>query len=119
MMGLLLILAPPDWYGPTWHYFTGWPLSSLPTKGTGLGICCVVLGTLQLVALWFAVSPRTLSILLFFTGIVYWVSGTILFSEGLLGHQGLMESPFILYAGAHAFVLSAVLMADYRRERRK
>jgi hypothetical protein len=43
------------------------------------------------------------------TGFVFWTSGLLLGAEGLLGHQGLMEAPFMLFVGAHKFVISTGL----------
>lgn len=110
-LGLLLILAPLNWYGPSWSYFP-----QLPHNGYGMGICCLSLGTLQAIALWRRASYRTLSILFFLSGFVFWTAGIILGAEGLLGGQGLMEAPFMLYVGAHKFSHSAALMAHGRHK---
>jgi hypothetical protein len=106
-LGLLLMAAPDSWFGPSWSYFP-----QLPHNGFGMGVCCTVLGLLQLVTLWRHGADRTLSVLFFLSGFTFWTAGIILAAEGLLGHQGLMEAPFMLYVGAHKFTHSAKLMAD-------
>jgi hypothetical protein len=104
-LGVFLVSAPHNWYGPSWGYFA--PM--VPHNGFGMGVCCVGLGSLLMLALWRDLSARILSILLFLNGFVYWMSGIILGAEGLLGHQGLMESPFMMILGAIAFALSAAI----------
>jgi hypothetical protein len=103
-LGGVLIAAPQSWYGPSWSYF-----SELPHNGFGMGLCCVSLGLLQCLALWRNAAPKTLSILFFLSGFVYWTAGILLGAEGLLGHQGLMEAPFMMYVGAHKVTHSASL----------
>lgn len=110
ILGIVLMAAPKSWFGPTWHYFP-----QLPHNGFGMGLCLSILSLIQVVALKRAWSARVLSILFFLNGFVYWTAGIVLGAEGLLGHQGLMEAPFMLYVGAHAFAHSAALMA-YRDE---
>jgi hypothetical protein len=111
-LGAVLILAPQSWYGPSWSYFA----SVIPHNGFGMGVCCTGLGTLLILSLWRDLSARIISILLFLTGFVYWTAGITLGAEGLLGHQGLMEAPFMLYMGAQAFSHSAALTAHDRLE---
>lgn len=108
-LGVLLGAAPKSWFGPSWSYFP-----QLPHNGFGMGVCCAALGTLLALALWLDLSARIISILLFLTGFVYWTAGIILGAEGLLGHQGLMEAPFMLYLGTQAFAHSAALTAHDR-----
>lgn len=110
-LGAVLIAAPQSWYGPTWSYFP-----QIPHNGFGMGLCCAGLGILLILALWRNLSARIVSILLFLIGFVYWTTGIILGAEGLLGHQGLMEVPFVLYMGAQAFAHSAALTAHDRLE---
>lgn len=107
VLGVVLMLAPQFWYGPSWSYFA----AMIPHNGFGMGLCCTGLGVLLMFALWRGAGARILSILFFLNGFVYWTAGIILGAEGLLGHQGLMETPFMLIVGAHAFALSASLMA--------
>jgi magnesium-transporting ATPase (P-type) len=109
VLGIFLMLAPPCWFGPSWSYF-----KLLPHNGTGMGICLIILSVLQVVALWRDFDARILSILFFLNGFVYWTAGIILGAEGLLGHQGLMEAPFMLCIGAQAFALSASLRVNSR-----
>jgi hypothetical protein len=104
LLGIFLALAPQSWYGPSWSYF-----HMIPSNGFGMGLCLIALSALQVIALWRDKGTRIQSILLFLMGFVYWTAGIILGAEGLLGHQGLMESPFILVFGAHAFALSAAI----------
>lgn len=107
VLGAVLMLAPKNWFGPSWSYFP-----QLPHNGFGMGLCCVILGGLQILTLKRGGTDRTLAILFFLSGFVYWTAGIILSAEGLLGHQGLMEAPFMLYVGAHKFTHSAKLMAN-------
>jgi hypothetical protein len=115
ILGFILCLAPDDWYGPSWHYFP----QVLPHNACGMGLCCVALGLLQGLALWFDFKDSIISILFFLSGLVFWIAGITLGAEGLLGHQGLMETPFMMYVGGHQFVHSAALMSAYRREKRR
>lgn len=107
VLGAVLVAAPNSWFGPSWHYFP-----QLPHNGFGMGLCLVVLGMLQIFTLHCGGTDKTLATLFFLCGFVYWTAGIILAAEGLLGHQGLMEAPFMLYVGAHKFTHSAKLMAD-------
>ena len=107
-LGAVLIAAPQSWYGPSWHYFQEY----IPPNGFGMGLCCTGLGTLLALSLQLDLSARIISILLFLTGFVYWTAGLTLGAEGLCGHQGLMESPFMLYMGAQAFAHSSALTAQ-------
>lgn len=105
-LGLFLVVAPDDWYGPTWSYS-----DILPHNGFYMGWTCLSLGVSQLWALWKGYSAKVLSILFFLSGFVFWTAGISLAAEGLAGHTGLMEAPFMLYVGAHKFAHSAALMA--------
>jgi hypothetical protein len=111
-LGAVLIAAPEYWYGPSWHYFQQY----IPPNGFGMGVCCTGLGILLILALRLDLSARIISILLFLTGFVYWTAGITLGAEGLLGHQGLMEAPFMMYMGAQAFAHSSSLTAHDRLE---
>lgn len=113
-LGVVLMLAPEDWYGPTWSYF-----SQLPHNGLGMGGCCFLLGGLQVVALLRNATARTLSVLFFLSGFTYWTAGVILGAEGLLGHRGLMEVPFVIAVAGQSLALSISLMAHYRKEHQK
>jgi hypothetical protein len=104
VLGVVMMLAPSYWYGPSWSYFR-----EIPHNGFWMGLCCAVLGSLQLLALWRKATMRTLAVLLFLNGFVFWASGITLGAEGLLGHQGLMEAPFMCYVGAHAYAHSTAL----------
>lgn len=112
LIGVILIGAPNNWYGPSWHYF-----SLPPHNGVGMGVCLTVLATLQMLALWRDASVRILSALFFLIGNTYWTAGMVLGTEGLLGHQGLMEAPFMMLVGAHAFALKVELTVRSRRDR--
>jgi hypothetical protein len=107
VLGTVLMLAPNNWFGPSWSFFP-----QLPHNGFGMGLCCVLLGCAQMYTLYRGGTDKALSVLFFLSGFVYWTAGIILAAEGLLGHQGLMEAPFMLYVGAHKFTHSAKLMAD-------
>lgn len=115
-LGAVLMAAPDNWFGPSWSYF-----SQLPHNGFAMGVCCAGLGGLQaLTLLQHAcgrdLAYRVLAWLFFLAGFVYWTAGIILGAEGLLGHQGLMEAPFMLYAAAHQFSYSAALLTHARRK---
>ena len=111
-LGVVCVMAPKNWFGPTWSYFP-----QLPHNGTGLGLCCIALGSLQMLALWRRVSARLLAIPMFLVAFVYWTSAVTLMIEGLLGQHGLMETPFIFYVSGHQLVHSAILMR--RRKNRR
>lgn len=114
VLGVVLMLAPADWFGPSWSYFP-----EIPHNGFWMGLVCVGLGVAQLVVLWHNNSRRALAILFGLSGFVFWTAGIILAAEGLLGHQGLMESPFLLYVGAHKFTHSAALTLRPRQPIRR
>ena len=80
-----------------------------------MGLCLTTIGSLQLFVLW-RNTTRYLAQLFFMSGFVFWTSGIILGAEGLLGHQGLMEAPFMLYLGAHKFITMSGLMAAKRQD---
>jgi hypothetical protein len=105
VFGIFLVLSPQSWFGPSWSYFAAME----PHNGKGMGVCLTVLSLMAIAALLRQARSNTLSILFFLNGFVYWMSGTILGAEGLLGHQGLMEAPLMLCMGAQAFALAASL----------
>lgn len=105
-LGLVLIVAPANWYGPSWHYFP-----QLPHNGFGMGLCCLGIGSSQLAALRWHCTAGLLAVLFGLSGFVFWTAGIILGAEGILGHQGLMEAPFMLYVGGHKIAHSAALTA--------
>jgi len=113
-LGLFLILAPDDWYGPSWSYFFTHGQPIVPEGGWGMGLTLLILGTTQAVALWFS-AYRVLAGLFLASGFVFWTAGLLLGAEGLFGHQGLMESPFMLFVGAHKFVMGVNLATRPRR----
>lgn len=104
VLGVVLMFAPANWFGPSWSYFP-----EIPHNGFWMGIVCVGLGLAQMAVLYRNTSRRSLALLFGLSGFVFWTAGIILASEGLLGHQGLMEAPFMLYVGAHKFTHSAAL----------
>jgi hypothetical protein len=112
-LGILLMRAPKNWFGPSWSYF-----HHMPHNGFWMGVVCTILGILQMLVL--AHEPfdyLKLGTLFFLTGVVFWTAGLTLGAEGLLGHQGLMEAPFMCYVGAHELTHSAVLLNHHRRKR--
>lgn len=111
-LGGFLLAAPPIWYGPSWSYF-----SELPHNGYGMGVCCVLLGILQMVAIH-GDKVRCTAVLLFLGGFVNWTAGIILFAEGILGHEGLMEAPFMCTVGAYKFIVSSTLTVHLRAQNR-
>lgn len=110
-LGVFMISSPQNWFGPSWSYF------KLPPHG--MGYCCLVLGSVILIALWRNANDAIVSMLLFSIGFILNTAGTLIFAEGLLGHQGLMESPFMLFTGGQAFILSAVLSVRHRTAKRR
>ncbi|OBJ05242.1 hypothetical protein [Mycobacterium sp. 1465703.0] len=108
-LGVVLIAAPANWYGPSWHYFP-----QLPHNGFGMGVCCCAIGLAQVATLAWRRSSLVLSVLFFLGGFVFWTAGMILGAEGILGRQGLMEAPFMLVLGGHKLALSASLMNHHR-----
>lgn len=112
-LGVVLIAAPADWYGPSWHYFP-----QLPHNGFGMGLCCCGIGGAQLAVLAWRRTSLILSVLFFLGGFVFWTAGVILGAEGILGRQGLMEAPFMVVLGGHNIALSASLMNHHRASQR-
>jgi hypothetical protein len=112
-LGVVLMCAPQTWFGPSWHYF-----HHMPHNGFWMGVVCTVLGTLQMIVLAHeSLDYFKLGILFFLAGVVFWTAGLTLGAEGLAGHQGLMEAPFMCYVGAHKITHSAVLLNHRRRKR--
>lgn len=105
ILGLFLIAAPDNWYGPSWSYFYTHNEPIVPAGGMGMGVALTSLGTLQLLAIW-AERWRLVSLLLFLSGFVFMTAGLLLGAEGLFGHQGLMEAPFMLFVAVHKLVIS-------------
>lgn len=114
LLGVFLTMAPEAWFGPSWFYF-----KIIPHGGLGMGVCLTILSAIQAVALWREMGARVLSVLFFLNGFVYWTAGIILGSEGFLGHQGLMEAPFMLWVGAQAFAHSSSLSVYAGLEQQK
>jgi hypothetical protein len=112
-LGVFLIMAPADWFGPSWAYFANHGQIIIPAGGFGMGLCLSLLGTLQLLALWCNAYLK-LSFLFFLVGFVFWASGLLLGAEGILGHQGLIESPLMLFIGIHKIVASVNLHRQFR-----
>lgn len=108
-LGVLLMASPPDWFGPSWSYF-----SQLPHNGFGMGLCLTLLSLIQAAALWQHARERTLAVMFLLNGFVYWMAGSILGAEGLLGHKGLWEAPFMMWIGAQAFAHAIALMGRAR-----
>jgi hypothetical protein len=116
-LGVTMMLAPNNWYGPSWHYFP-----QFPHDGFWMGLCCATIGSWQLLTLWRyrlrgVLAQRLLSLLFFLGGFVIWTSGITLAAAGLYGHQGLMEAPFMMIVGGHKVILSTQL-ANRVKERK-
>jgi hypothetical protein len=105
VLGIFLMAAPDDWYGPSWSYFAHEGELIVPAGGFGMGMALSTLGVLQMVAVggerW-----RVLSLLFGLSGFVFMTAGLLLGAEGLFGHQGLMEAPFMLFVAVHKLVIS-------------
>lgn len=111
VLAVFLMAAPDYFFGPTWHYF-----NQLPHNGFWMGLCCLWLGGVQVIALLKHWGRGKLGFLFFLDGFVFWTSGLLIAAAGLIGKQGLLEAPFMLYAGAHNFLHSAILMSESRKE---
>lgn len=82
-----------------------------------MGVCLMILSSWQLIALRRNVSAKTLSVLFFFGGFVFWTAGIILLMEGLRGHQGLQEAPLMLSIGGFKYAYSSSLWVHARQSR--
>jgi hypothetical protein len=112
-LGVFLLVAPEDWFGPSWSYFRDHKLLPLAPAGLGLGSALLTLAVFQLIAMWYR-RDHLLVQLFFMAGFTLWSSGVIIFFEGILGHGGLMEAPFMLYCAVHKFVAGSQLSVKLR-----
>jgi hypothetical protein len=108
-LGTFLLAAPEDWFGPSWSYF-----SWLPHNGLGMGTACVLLGAAQLVTISMDYVSAT-AVLIFLGGFTNITAGVLLGAEGIYGHQGLMEMPWMITVGAIKYVQAVILWHDYHR----
>lgn len=108
-LGAFLLAAPTNWFGPSWSYFP-W----LPHNGVGMGITCTALGLLQLLTIH-RNCVGTTWVLLYMGGITNFTAGVLLAAEGIFGHQGLMEAPWMCTVGVIKWIQCFVLRDDYRR----
>jgi hypothetical protein len=111
VLGVFFALAPDDWYGPSWSYFSTHSQAIIPAGGFGLGVCLTIIGLLQMVSIA-ARSDRLIGILFGVSGFVLWTAGTLLIAEGLAGHQGLMEGPLFLTLSVHKVLVSVSVFAN-------
>lgn len=114
-LGILLMVAPDNWFGPSWSYFSTHGQFIVPAGGFGLGLCLVGIGLGQLWSVWKEVY-LLLSRLFFLSGFVLWTAGLLLWMEGLQGHQGLMEGPLFCSFAIHKFVISVNLRNRLRNK---
>jgi hypothetical protein len=99
----VFFMGSPKWFcGPSWSYFP-----QLPHNSFGMGLCLTVLSVTHAAARLRRSSNHIVSIVLFLKGFVFWTAGITLGAEGLLGHQGLMEAPLMMWIGAEAFSYSS------------
>jgi hypothetical protein len=105
-LGVFFVAAPQDWYGPSWSFFR-----QIPHNGFGMGLCCIGLGSLQILAVLLNAKPTVMAVLLYLAGFVFFTAGTMLGAEGLLGHQGLIPAPLLLFIAVHKYALGANIMA--------
>lgn len=110
ILGIGLLAAPIDWYGPAWSYFQDY----IPANGYGMGICLISLSSVQLLALRREATALTLSILFFLGAFVFWTAGVTLSIEGIASHQGFIVALFMLVIGGYKVMISAALWAHYR-----
>lgn len=112
VLGVVLMLAPNNWFGPSWSYF-----SQVPHNGFWMGLTCTVLSLLQLATLWRGGHHHVLGYLVFLTGVVFWTGGVIIAAAGILGHQGLMETPFMMGCAIFAYSHAGGLLAQERKKK--
>lgn len=116
VLGTFYMCSPPSWYGPSWSYFYHHGVPLIQPGGFGLGVCLAGIGIAQLITLW-RDAARILPVLFFLSGFVFWVAGSILAAEGVLGHLGLQEAPLLLVIGAFKFI-TMINLVIRRRDRR-
>lgn len=116
ILGVFYMCSPPSWYGPSWAYFHNHGVPIIQAGGFGLGVCLIGIGLAQLVTLWRDAS-RVLPALFFLSGFVFWVAGSILAAEGVIGHLGLQEAPLLLVIGAFKFITMVNLVTRRRDSR--
>ena len=110
LLGVLLLVAPANWFGPSWHCF-----DILLNKPWLLGTTFLVLAWHQALFLVMRARLNILSWLFLAGGMVFITMGALIVASGLTCHTGLMEAPFMLYVGGHKIAHSAALMEASRR----
>lgn len=103
LVGCILVFAPDTWFGPTWSYF-----QYLPHGGFGLGATWLGLGLALLVGILFK-SKRFVSVVYLFGGVSLYIAAWLIALQGIAGKTGLMESPFMMYAGIDMIIESVVI----------
>src|SRR5947209_10998071 len=87
IVGVYLTFMPATFFSPAWWYFSRQGEFILPSGPKGMGICCIVLGVLQIFSLKFRPTAGMLATLFGISATVYWVSGVILFVEGIAARE--------------------------------
>jgi hypothetical protein len=104
----MLIVTPTDWFGPAWDVIGR-------TALRWVGAACLSLGVIQFCGLWRSWSLWILSMLLFFSAMVFWTGGIFIAAVGISAHQGMIVALFMIYIGAHKLAISSDLMTRYRQ----
>lgn len=102
LMGAILLTAPDYWFGPTWSYF-----QYLPHGGFGFGIACLSLTAVVAIGI-VTKSKRLISLGLLCGGIAFYTAGWLIAFQGIAGRTGMMETPFMMYAGIDMLIKSVV-----------
>jgi hypothetical protein len=102
IMGAILTCAPYYWFGPTWSYF-----QFIPHGGFGMGVTCLVLSISLLIAV-IGRLKRLIGFILLCGGTAFYTAAWLIALQGMYGRTGLMESPFMMYAGIDMIIKSVV-----------
>lgn len=102
LLGAVFIVSPKDWFGPEWSAF-----DYLPHGGLGLGLACVLLGTVLAAAVYLR-SIRVISVVLLLGAVTFWVSAFLIGMQALKTGTGLMETPLMMYVSVDMMIRSAI-----------
>lgn len=102
-IGALCLFAPASWYGPTWSFF-----QQIPHGGHGLGVTSLSLGLVMIYGI-LRRKRRLIKAALGLGAVSFYVSAWLIAAQGVVGHTGLMESPFMMYVAFDIGIQSTVL----------
>lgn len=103
MLAAICLFGPNEWFGPTWWYF-----QYVPHGGFGLGVTCLILGLAMVYAIWRR-RRTAMRVALSAGALAIWISAALIGAQGVIGHTGLMESPFMMYVAFDIGIQSALL----------